>query len=373
NEVKHHRHHHADKAVLLGESGKNEVRMGDRKEAELRLTPFGYAFAPRAAGAHRDFRLNELVSGTLRIAFRVEEADDPGFLIGLERREPDGKHDQSDRSDGQPVFPWHAREENADGEDRQIGEGRPEVRLFGDQRHRQQDHAGEFQQIVPFEGVGAQLRQETRDQENDHDFGEFRDLQMDTGRQRDPAGRSESPFADRENGDQQRDRCEIERPGMRHQGVIVDARRNPHEKYTGCDVEKLLPPGALPDGVVSRAEDLHDAEAADNHHDDEHRPVEVFQAGESEHGYLAASAAAGFSSAITFEGFALSYATLRGILLYATLRAAVCFAASASAMRAFLSKYALMTSRAVGAAYAPWTPTFSHNTATLISGFSQGA
>ncbi len=105
-------------------------------------------------------------------------------------------------------------------------------------------------------------------QKNDDDFGELRNLQMNSARQRDPARRSERPLADDQHRQQQDDRSEVQRIHVPHQRVIVDLRRNPHQQDAGCDEKDLLPPGALPDGAVCRTEDLNYTQRA-NRQDDE--------------------------------------------------------------------------------------------------------
>ena len=107
---------------------------------------------------------------------------------------------------------------------------------------------------------------------------------MYAGRQRDPARRSEGHLADCQHHHQQHDRSNVQRVNVRHQRVVIEAGRNPHQQNAGRYIDNLLPPGALPNRVVSRAENLQDAQRADNHHDEKHRPVEIFDTDELEHG-----------------------------------------------------------------------------------------
>ena len=71
--------------MLFGKCGKDEIRVRHRQKPKLRLAALGNAFAPRAARAHGDLRLDQLISGALRIAFGIEETDDARFLIRLQR------------------------------------------------------------------------------------------------------------------------------------------------------------------------------------------------------------------------------------------------------------------------------------------------
>ena len=100
---------------------------------------------------------------------------------------------------------------------------------------------------------------------------------MDARRQRDPARGAERAFTDHEHREQQHHRGDIERINARHQRVIIDLRHDPHQQEAGRDKQDLLPPRALPNGIVRRAEDLQHAQGADRQHDEEHRPVEIFR------------------------------------------------------------------------------------------------
>jgi hypothetical protein len=156
-----------------------------------------------------------------------------------------------------------AGEENADREDRNISEGGAEIGLFGDERHGDEDHAAEFQEVAEFEDVGTQFGEETGDEEDDDDFGEFGDLEVDAVGEGYPASGAERFFADHEDQEEEGYGRDVERVDALHHGVIVDLGGDPHKQDADSDVAHLLPPGTLPDGAVGGTEDLDDAERAD--------------------------------------------------------------------------------------------------------------
>ena len=253
--------------------------MGHGQETELGLTALGHSFAPGSAGADGDLGLDELVAGALGVALGIEKAGDAGALVRLQPCICERQDDERHEGDGHPVFPAHAGEEDADGQDGNVGEGGAEVGLFGDEGHGDGDEAGEFEEVAHFEDVAVEVDQKAGDEEDDHEFGEFGDLEVDAGGEGDPAGGTEGAFADEEDGEQEEHGNQIGRVGAGDHGVIVEARGGPHEGETGGDVKDLFPPGALPDGIVGGAEDLEDAEGADGDHDGDHGPVEIAHSG----------------------------------------------------------------------------------------------
>src|SRR6201995_5107090 len=75
---------HALEALLFGPSRHDEVGVSDRNVAELILRAVAKTFAPETAGTNGDFRLEQLIAGTLRIVFGVQEGSDSLALIRLE-------------------------------------------------------------------------------------------------------------------------------------------------------------------------------------------------------------------------------------------------------------------------------------------------
>ena len=56
---------------FLGNDGENKVGLLLRQKIQVRLRPLHEPAAPHAAGAERDFRLNNVIPSAQRIAFRI--------------------------------------------------------------------------------------------------------------------------------------------------------------------------------------------------------------------------------------------------------------------------------------------------------------
>src|SRR5579862_1982851 len=75
---------HTLEALLFGPSRHDEVGITNRNVAELILRAVTKSFAPETTRAYGDFRLEQLITGTLRVFFRVQERSDSLALIRLE-------------------------------------------------------------------------------------------------------------------------------------------------------------------------------------------------------------------------------------------------------------------------------------------------
>src|SRR5579871_3230441 len=75
---------HALEALLFRPSRHNEVGITNRNVAELILRAVTKSFAPETARTNGDLGLEQLIAGTLRIFFGVQERSDSLALIRLE-------------------------------------------------------------------------------------------------------------------------------------------------------------------------------------------------------------------------------------------------------------------------------------------------
>src|ERR1700733_486390 len=75
---------HALEALLLRPRRHNEVGITNGNVAELILCAVTKSLTPETARSYGDFRLEQLIAGTLRIIFRMQEGGDSLTLIGLE-------------------------------------------------------------------------------------------------------------------------------------------------------------------------------------------------------------------------------------------------------------------------------------------------
>src|SRR5256885_16890529 len=85
--------------MLLGIGRKNEVVVRLRDEHPLSLRTFGPSPTPDAAGAYSDQALLHLITRTLRVSLRINEAGEPLALIrlhvakGHRREKPNNQQD----------------------------------------------------------------------------------------------------------------------------------------------------------------------------------------------------------------------------------------------------------------------------------------
>jgi len=76
--------HAAEKSPLFRKNGKSEIGVTFGKKRELGLRAFHETFTPEPPAADGDFRLDDVVPGAQRVAFRVEEGQDALFLIVMQ-------------------------------------------------------------------------------------------------------------------------------------------------------------------------------------------------------------------------------------------------------------------------------------------------
>src|ERR1700760_2280481 len=75
---------HALEALLLRPSRHDEVGITNGNVAELILRAVTKSFTPKTARTYGDFRLEQLIAGTFRIVFWMQEGSDSLTLIRLE-------------------------------------------------------------------------------------------------------------------------------------------------------------------------------------------------------------------------------------------------------------------------------------------------
>ena len=80
-----------DKTQLFGINGKNKIRVTFRQEFKLALCALRQPLTEKAPRTNADFRLDNVIPGTKRVALRIEKYPDPLFLI-LDEIIPDHRH-----------------------------------------------------------------------------------------------------------------------------------------------------------------------------------------------------------------------------------------------------------------------------------------
>ena len=105
--------------MLLGKRGKNEIRVRDRKETELRLRALRHAFTPHPPGPHRNPGLDQLIPGPFRIAIRIQKTQNPVPLVVFHEVKPRAERLQPPiNRDSRPILPTQSRQKHPDPQDR---------------------------------------------------------------------------------------------------------------------------------------------------------------------------------------------------------------------------------------------------------------
>src|SRR5579871_1670179 len=119
--------------MFLAEGREDEVGIRDRQKIALRLCPLICSLTPNSARADCDERLPNLIPRSTRIGVRVNKGREPGLLVWLQQLTglPRTAHQdgQTQHNDCRLLEPDAAKEEPAD-QNRQIGQGRSQIRLL---------------------------------------------------------------------------------------------------------------------------------------------------------------------------------------------------------------------------------------------------
>src|SRR5258708_186778 len=144
-----------------------------------------------------------------------------------------------------------------------------------------------------------QLGHEASHQQYYHQLDEFGHLKMNARPDRNPPRGAPSLFADQQHSNEQANRQQIKRREVRHDRVIVDRSPDPHEQQAGANPDDLLPPGIMGGGAERSTENLHDAQGADDEHDDHHAPVDIPDVQGSAHSFSVPPGAAVSAGGVT--------------------------------------------------------------------------
>ena len=150
----------ADEARLLGDNGKDEIRVAFRQKGHLALRPLAVPLAGDLAGADGDLRLVRVIAAAERIGAGVDERLDPVLLIRLERTPdlvPHGRHKEDHRYDDRDgeqdddEGPQVDARQHGDQQGRQKQhDRRSEVRLLQHQQEGDQDHGAGHGEVLQF-------------------------------------------------------------------------------------------------------------------------------------------------------------------------------------------------------------------------------
>ena len=132
-------HQRARETELLGDDGEHEIGLFFGQEIKLVLGAVQETLAPEAAGAERDFRLDDIIARAQRIAAGMQEGEDALFLVAVQMviNERGGDGDDSDHDGEFP--PAHACAEQDGAADGHGDDGGAEIGFLEDQDRRGED------------------------------------------------------------------------------------------------------------------------------------------------------------------------------------------------------------------------------------------
>src|SRR5204862_1944055 len=88
-DIKGQQHQAADKAEFLGEHREDEIGLLLRQKAQMALRAEQKTLAEQPAGAERDLRLHDVITGAERVGIGLEEGIEPGLLVVAQERPGD--------------------------------------------------------------------------------------------------------------------------------------------------------------------------------------------------------------------------------------------------------------------------------------------
>ena len=177
----------ADQAELFAHHRNNEVGVAFGKKVQVRLGAQQPALAKHPARADGGLGLDNVPSGAQRIALRIEEGQNPLFLIVVHHEHPHGNRHGHRRcqhaEDPAPAQPAHEQHERTA---RQYQQGRTQVGLAHNQGkgHPDQHQADRHMLELRWQGPLGQIPGDGRRHE---DFQELRRLEANHTRNIDPA------------------------------------------------------------------------------------------------------------------------------------------------------------------------------------------
>lgn len=211
-----------------------------REEIQLALRAFEKTLPDETAAADGNLRLDDMVTGAIRIDVRIEKDEDTHLLVAVQHEEPDEREDYDERKKG-AFHKLHLESGNikhAEGDGRE-DKARTKVRLDEDQKCRKCHHPCDRQKALPCLEARFVIRHEPCQTDDHDDFRKFRRLQRERA-DLDPALRPERTRPG-EFDDQKQDRIDPIEDGYEAiEFPVVKIERAPRDDKTADQEDPLL-------------------------------------------------------------------------------------------------------------------------------------
>lgn len=211
-----------------------------REEIQLALRAFEKTLPDETAAADGNLRLDDMVTGAIRIDVRIEKDEDTHLLVAVQHEEPDEREDYNERKKG-AFHKLHLESGNikhAEGDGRE-DKARTKVRLDEDQKCRKCHHTRDRQKTLPCLEAGFVIRHEPCQTDDHDDFRKFRRLQRERA-DLDPALRPKRTRSG-EFDDQKQDRIDPIEDGYEAiEFPVVKIERAPRDDKTADQEDPLL-------------------------------------------------------------------------------------------------------------------------------------
>mgnify|MGYP000750799294 CR=1 FL=1 len=238
----------SDEAQLFPNDREDKVSMIFREEIQLALRAFEKALPDETAAADGNLRLDDMVTGAIRIDVRIEKDEDTHLLVAVQHEEPDEREDYDERKKSAfhelHLEPGNIKHAEGDGRE---DKARTKVRLDEDQKCRKCHHTRDRQKALPCLEAGSVIRHEPCQTDDHDDFRKFGRLQRERA-DLDPALRPKRTRSG-EFDDQKQDRIDaIEYGDEAIEFPVVKIERAPGDDKTAdkevpCSMTKSYCPG----------------------------------------------------------------------------------------------------------------------------------
>jgi len=242
----------AEEAELLADDGEDHVGRGLREVVDL-LDALAEPDAGEPAGAERDRRLHDLEARSLRVAPRVEEAEEPGAPVGLD---PDGgEGEEAEERPGPGEEPHrHAGDDEHRADHDHDGDDGAEVGLDEDQRAGGPDDDPERPEELAERARRASPREHGRHPERECELRQLGRLEVEEA-EGEPAPRAVHRRSDREHGEEEEEGDDEERAARVAKRPEVEARADdegdePEQRVGGLALEVVRGIALADDGTL---------------------------------------------------------------------------------------------------------------------------
>jgi len=187
----------AQKSQFFRDDRVNKIILRFRQEFQLRLGAETDSPAGQTARAHSDNRLRDVVALVHGLFLRIQEGQNPFFLIILEKKQPAGREDaQKHRHHQKKIDLFKTRHRNENKPKQKKQDSRTEIRLKHDQAGKKKDaEAGNKKMFYRLAAHRSGIKI-TGKKDQQGDFNEFHRLETDKIADINPAPRTADSLAE---------------------------------------------------------------------------------------------------------------------------------------------------------------------------------